>query len=387
MGKDSETVVIVGGAIVGSFTAYFLRKQGFQGQVKVVELDPSYQRSSTALSAAAIRTQFGCDFNTRICLFAADMFRNIKSWFGPQADIGFKEHGYLILRDSADVKQMVEAQNAAGADVSILYPDDLVKRFPWISTEGVTCGTFGNRHEGWFDAWTLMREVQSAAKILGVEYLQGEVASVTTRNGNATGVSLSDGSQLQADWVVVAAGALSARVTRSLGISLPVVPRKRTVFNIQTPQSNSAFPMLFDTSGTWIRPEGEGFICGIAPDPENDPDAYDDFEPDYDLFEEKIWMNLAKRVPAFESLRMTAAWAGHYEINTFDHNGIVGPHDEIKNLMFATGFSGHGVMQAPAVGRGIAELICTGDYQSLDLKPLGYDRITKNIPVIENSVY
>jgi glycine/D-amino acid oxidase-like deaminating enzyme len=145
--------------------------------------------------------------------------------------------------------------------------------------------------------------------------------------------------------------------------------------------------MLFDTSGTWIRPEGEGFICGIAPDPENDPDAYDDFEPDYDLFDEKIWMNLAKRVPGLESLRMTAAWAGHYEINTFDHNGIVGPHDEIKNLMFATGFSGHGVMQAPAAGRGIAELICTGDYQTLDLTPLGYDRITKNIPLRENTVY
>ena len=385
MSGNAGTVVIVGGAIMGSCTAYFLKQQGFGGRILVVERDPSYQKSSTALSAAAIRTQFGCDINTRITLFAANLFRNIKDWFGAQATIGFVEKGYLILRRSLNVLDSVAAQNDSGADISVLYPDELKDRFPWINTDDIACGTFGNRNEGWFDAWALLSLMRAGAKDLGVEYMKAEATGITVNAGKASGVALADGGSLGADWVVNAGGALSANLTRELGVLLPVVPKKRTVFSIRTPQANDNFPMLVDPSGTWIRPEGEGFICGIAPGPDRDADAYDDFEPDYYLFEDKVWLNLAHRVPAMESLRMASAWAGHYEINSFDHNGIVGPHDEIDNLLFATGFSGHGVMQAPAIGRGLAEWIRTGRYQSLDLSPLGYHRIGENKPIIEST--
>jgi glycine/D-amino acid oxidase-like deaminating enzyme len=174
---------------------------------------------------------------------------------------------------------------------------------------------------------------------------------------------------------------------RKLGIALPISPRKRTVFAVKAPLPNRAFPMLFDTTRAWIRPEGAGFICGVAPPADRDPDAEDDYEPQHELFEETVWPALAYRIPALEQVRLERSWAGHYEINALDHNAVIGPHDEIENLMFATGFSGHGVMHSPAAGRGIAELILRGRYEMLDLSKLGYRRIRAGAPMLEMVVY
>jgi glycine/D-amino acid oxidase-like deaminating enzyme len=145
--------------------------------------------------------------------------------------------------------------------------------------------------------------------------------------------------------------------------------------------------MLFDASGIWVRPEGEGYIGGIQPLPEHDLDADGDFEPHHELLEERFWPLLATRIPAMEGLRLNRAWAGHYEVNTLDHNGVVGTHDELTNLIFATGFSGHGVMHAPAVGRGVAELIMTGNYRAIDMGPLGWERIRTATPLFETIIY
>jgi glycine/D-amino acid oxidase-like deaminating enzyme len=111
-----------------------------------------------------------------------------------------------------------------------------------------------------------------------------------------------------------------------------------------------------------------------------------DLEPDRGLFERVIWPALAERVPAFEAVRLLDTWAGHYEVNTLDHNAVIGPHPDLPGFLFANGFSGHGLQQAPAVGRGLAELIATGRYQTLDLSPLGYERIARNEPIRELNV-
>ncbi|MDQ3345417.1 MAG: FAD-binding oxidoreductase, partial [Chloroflexota bacterium] len=92
------------------------------------------------------------------------------------------------------------------------------------------------------------------------------------------------------------------------------------------------------------------------------------------------------RVPAFDRLRLLDTWAGHYEVNTLDANAIIGPHPEITNFVFANGFSGHGLQQAPAVGRGLAEWISSGEYETLDLRPFGYDRISRNALIRELNV-
>jgi len=387
---NSGRVVIVGGAIMGSFCAWSLRKAGFAGSITVVEKDATYQYSSTALSAASIRTQFGTPTNIRMSLFGADMFRNIKAVFGDDADIGFQEKGYLILGGPDQIAERVaaaEMQRAHGADILVLDPDALGARFPGISFDGVGIGTFGAQHEGWFDAWSLLSTVRRAARQLGVDYVGAAAQTFETHDAKITGVELSNGEKVSCDFCVLAAGALSGRVVAPLGIELPVVPKKRTVFSFKTPFRLKDFPMLFDSSGIWVRPEGEGYIGGIQPPAEKDADADGDFEPQHELMEERFWPLLAKRIPAMEELRLHRAWAGHYEVNTLDHNGVVGAHDELTNLIFATGFSGHGVMHAPAVGRGVAELITGGGFQSIDLSPLGWGRIRASVPMVETIVY
>ena len=152
----------------------------------------------------------------------------------------------------------------------------------------------------------------------------------------------------------------------------------------------AGFPLLIDTTGVWCRPEGEGFIGGVSPAADEDPD-WDDDDPatqevDWSLFEERVWPALAHRVPAFEAIRPGRAWAGPYDMNLLDHNAIVGPAAEVSNLYLCNGFSGHGLQQSPAVGRGIAELIVHGRYTSLDLSDLGYERIRANRPLLERNV-
>jgi glycine/D-amino acid oxidase-like deaminating enzyme len=159
------------------------------------------------------------------------------------------------------------------------------------------------------------------------------------------------------------------------------------VFVIRAPLDGAAMPLVFDTSGMWIRPEGDGFICGISPAPEADPHPGDDFNPDLEILEDRLWPLLAHRIPALEQLRLQRAWAGHYDQCLLDHNAVIGPVPGIANLFVASGFSGHGVQHGPATGRGIAELIRFGCYQTMDLSLLGYQRVRGNRPLPESIVY
>ena len=181
-------------------------------------------------------------------------------------------------------------------------------------------------------------------------------------------------------------GAQAGRVAALAGIALPVAPRKRFVyvFDCRTPIEPLA-PLTIDPSGVYFRPEGKGFIGGVSPPEDRDPDS-DDLEVEYDLFEETVWPALAARVPAFEAIKLTGAWAGHYDYNIVDQNGIVGRHPEVANLIFANGFSGHGLQQSPAVGRAVAELILQGGYRSIDLTRFGYERFARDEPILELNV-
>ena len=386
----SDRVVIVGGAIIGSFAAWFLRKQGFAGTVTVVEQDPTYAFSATARSAASIRTQFGTPTNVALSLFGVDFFRKIKTHFGAGADIGYHEGGYLILGGPDALAERLAGlamQQNAGADVVALTPAQMQARFPYLNVDGIGIGTFGQSGEGWFDAWSLLSLVRKSARDLGVDYVEAKASGLVAQGARVTGVTLASGVTLPCDWCVNACGPASGKLAATIGIDLPVSARKRTVFNFRAPVDPKGFPMLFDTSGIWVRPEGAGFIGGIQPPADQDPDATGDFEPHHHLLEDPFWPLLAARIPAMEELRLDRAWAGHYEVNALDHNGIVGPHHDLTNLIFATGFSGHGVMHAPAVGRAVAEWITRSCYASIDIGPLGWNRIRDKQPMVETVVY
>jgi len=144
--------------------------------------------------------------------------------------------------------------------------------------------------------------------------------------------------------------------------------------------------LLFDPSGVYCRPEGQVFLCGLSPPEDQDP-ACDDFEITHHWFDEVIWPTLAHRVPLFEAIKPVSAWAGHYAYNTLDQNALLGPLPDVPNLYFVNGFSGHGVQQSPAVGRGIAELIAEGRYLTLDLSDLSAERLLTGRAIREANVY
>ena len=232
-----------------------------------------------------------------------------------------------------------------------------------------------------------MQAFRRKARQLGAEYHVAEVTGFESSVSNIEAVVCSDGSRIEGAAFVNCAGPWAADLAEKLDLHLPVSPRKRQAFMIDCEERIEDMPLVFDSSGAWFRPEGNGYIAGKAPPPENDPEGGSLDRIDYQVFEDEIWPILATRVPAFEALRVRSAWAGYYAVNTLDHNAILGRHPETDNFYLANGFSGHGMMHAPAVGRGLAELIATGSYQSLDLGAFGYDRILRNEPILEATVY
>lgn len=382
-------VVIVGGAIIGSAVAWFLKGElGFEGSVAVIERDATYARSATTLSAASIRQQFSTPENIRLSRFGLEFLRSIRARFGDDADVGFREEGYLLLASPAGREVMAAnhaVQKAEGADVVLLEPDALARRFPWISAEGVALGSLGRSGEGWFDAYALLHHLRRGARAKGAAYIEAEVVGIERSNGRIVGVVLGDGTEIGCGTLVNAAGPQAGAIAALAGARLPVGPRKRSVFVFRCREPVGRMPLLVDTSGVWVRPEGDVYITGMSPPQHQDPET-DDLDVDYALFEEAIWPALATRVPAFEAIRLERAWAGHYDYNALDQNAVIGPHPAIPNLIFANGFSGHGLQQAPAAGRAVAELILHGRFVTLDLSVFGYERIAEARPVRELAV-
>ena len=385
-------VNIIGGGVIGSSIAYFtLSNPAFRGSVAVIERDPTYARASSALSASSIRQQFSTPVNIAIGRYGIEFMRAVRRHLevdGEAPDIGLVEPGYLFLASAAGANMLERnhaVQRAYGADVDLLAPAELARRFPWLSIEGIALGSHGVTGEGWFDGYSLMQAFRRKARSLGARYITAEATGFATSGGRVTAVRLADGSEIPCDIAVNAAGPWARRVARWVGIDLPVSARRRSVFVFQSPATLARCPLVIDPSGVYFRPEGEGFICGVSPDAANDPDE-PPLEVEHRWFNEVIWPVLAARVPGFEALRQTHAWAGYYEMNTFDANGIIGAHPAVANLLFANGFSGHGIQQSPAVGCGVAELIAHGGYRSLDLTPLSFERLLVGRPLIEANI-
>jgi len=389
---ERADVVIVGGAVIGSAVAYYLRKLGFRGSVVVVERDPGYRLASTSRSVGGLRQQFSTAENIRLSLATLALIRNLKSEFGEDADVGFCERGYLMLASPKGREVLVRnvaLQQREGADIALYDPPALAERFSWLSTDGVAAGAFGRSGEGWIDPSSLMMLLRKAAQARGVEYLHDEVVGIEVAGQRAVTVALAGGDRIGCGKLVNAAGPQAGKVAALAGLALPVEPRKRFVFVFDCrdpPIELAEAPLTVDPSGVWFRPEGRSFIAGCSPRKEQEPPAADLDAIDHSLFENEIWPVLAARVPAFEAIKVTGAWAGFYDYNTFDQNAVVGAHSDVRNYYFANGFSGHGLQQAPAVGRAVAELIVHGRFRSIDLERFGYERIVRNEPLAEANV-
>ena len=388
----SSQVVIVGGGVIGSSIAYFLRASDPTVSVTVIERDPSYARSSSALSAASIRQQFSTPLSIQMSLYGIEFLRNIGELLEVDRNrpsIDLHEGGYLFLATpagDATLRENHALQTSLGADINLMDRQTLKARFPWLNVEDLVSGAFGESGEGWFDGYGLVQALRKKAQSLGARYVAADVTGVVREGRKITHVIAGNGERYPCDTVVNAAGAWARKIAGMMDIDIPVFARRRSIFNVSSPARLEACPLLIDPTGVYFRPEGKTYICGTSPGADNDPDDLPLDEVDHALFDDVIWPTLAHRVPEFEALRVENCWSGYYEYNVFDHNAIIGYHPQIENCVFANGYSGHGLQQGPATGRGVSELILNGRYVSLDLSSLSWQRLLENRPIVEKNV-
>ena len=393
---NSYDVVIVGGAIYGSSLAWWLGQMpGFQGRVLVVERDPTYAFASTSHTNSCIRQQFSNRTNIQISQFGAEFIKNFRSFMGGDPEVPhltLQSFGYLYLADTPafalSLKQSQEMQVSMGAQTRHMTRDEIAAEYPFYQLDDIIAGNHNTVDEGYFDGGTMFDWFKRMARRNGVEYVTDEVVgmSLNAAGTSVESVTLKSGATVGCGIVANASGPRAVATSKMAGIDLPVRPRKRYsfVFDAAHPLDRD-LPLTIDPSGVHVRSEGKYYLAGCPPD--DDPDvAFDDFGFDHSIWENKVWPAIATRIPAFEQVKVINEWVGHYAYNTFDQNAIVGPHDRVGNFMFMNGFSGHGLQQAPAIGRGMAEWITYGAYRSLDLSPFTYTRLEAQQAFVEKAV-
>ncbi|NXF53840.1 FXRD1 protein, partial [Oceanites oceanicus] len=410
---EEADVVVVGGGVVGWSVAYWLkalegRRHGMR--VLVVERDPTYSQASTVLSVGGIRQQFSLPENIRMSRFSASFLRDINEYLGvlnePPVDIQFQPSGYLFLappQGAARMEATVRLQREEGVQVALLSPTQLKAKFPWIDTEDVAMASYGLEDEGWFDPWTLLNAFRRKAVSLGGGGLNPLVpffwVGVTSRYPPPL---QSGGEQCEPLNAIFFGRGYTSQPPPPPHLGVGGQPELlspiffggcpphpyRYVYSWHCPDGPGfSCPLLIDTTGAYFRRDGiaGNYLGGMSPSEEEEPDP-GDLSVDHDFFQERVWPRLARRVPAFASLRPRGAWAGYYDHNAFDRNGVLGPHPKLENLFLAAGFSGHGLQHAPAVGRAVAELVVKGRYESLDLGRLGWRRLVEGEPLEEDGV-
>ena len=390
-------IIIIGGAIMGASTAWFLSKnKDFKGSVLVVERDPSYENSSTMHTNSCMRQQFSTELNVRISQFAADFVKNIRDYMDDDdlvPELSIQNFGYMYLADNETfanvLRESQKVQLNAGAATELLNPDEIKQKYPFYNVDDIVLGSINLIDEGYWDGTAVFDSWRRQARQNGVDFIGNEVVAMTKSASGRTveSVTLKSGDVIACGKVLNASGPRASRTAQMAAINVPVEPRKRYswIFAAEKPLTQD-LPLTIDPSGVHVRENGGGtYQCGAHS--EIDPAVeYDDFAMDFEIWENHVWPVLAARIPQFEAIKVQSEWAGHYAYNIFDHNAILGPHDVVGNFYFLNGFSGHGLQQSPAMGRGTAEMLIYGEYKSLDLSPFNYSRISDNNPIIEKAV-
>lgn len=389
--------------------------------------------NSAVLSVGGFRQQFSVKENIILSKNSYSFFKNIKEILHDDSvDIQMFEEGYLTLFSSVKgfdiLKESIKLQNSYDINTQLLASDEVANKFPWINTDGVKLASYGATEEGWFDPWSLLTSIRKRCKILGVQFIEGEITGFNVDSNIVSSVDVShqNGKHLKVHGsdFLNCCGAWSGYVNNLMSNAceskdfpcLPVVPKKRNVFVIKVQEEAAdkfdKIPLVFDTSGVWFRRDGKlksnTFLVGKAPQsdidnsffwkPANDlaeltccdtnyQTCLTNLTHDHEYFEEHIWEPLAHRVPAFEECKVIGGWAGFYDYNLLDQNAIIGKHLSLKNVFIATGFSGHGIQQSPSAGLALMELVTKGKYETFDFSRLGMERVAENSPLLETQCY
>lgn len=385
-----KKIVIVGGSIMGSSTAYHMAMAGAADRIVVVEPDPTYALAAAPRSAGGVRLMHGLRENIEMSRYGQEVYSNFASLMDVEGSPGeflFREYGYLYLvrgsEDVAAIEQSWQVQKDAGVANELLDRDALARRFPLIRTDDIDVGLYGP-HDGFVDPYAAVMGFQRKAVSLGVEYVQDRVTAVHASNGLARKVELASGEAIDCEAVVNVAGAWAPEVCAMVGMPIPVEPLYRPTFYFETEGDIDHLPLTKDPSGVSFRKEGRGFATGLTQTSAAGGFQWEVGEAEHAQFENELWPALAHRMSGFETLKVKRSWAGHYAINRLDGNTIIGAWiGELDNFFVATGFSGAGLQKGPAIGRALSELLLHGAYQSIDLTRLSYQRVVDNNPLLE----
>jgi glycine/D-amino acid oxidase-like deaminating enzyme len=225
--------------------------------------------------------------------------------------------------------------------------------------------------------------MERRSRRLGASYLRDRVVEFDRSGRRITGVVLESGPSVRADHVVNVAGVWGPGLSAQLGLQVPVEPMRRFDHYVETTTSFDGYPFIKDPRGLAVRPEGAGLTAALVDF--SSPGGWD-LSIDKSWFEDVVWPALVERVPTADQLRLQSTWSGHYDQNRLDGNMILDRWSELDNYYFATGFSGHGLMHAPAVGRALTELILHGSFQTLDLERMGLMRVLSRDPYRELTI-
>ena len=382
-------IIIIGGGIMGSATAYYLMKADPTLKVAVAERDATYSQASTTLSMSNVRTQFSLKENVQISLYALQALKRFEEDMAVDDQppkIYFRQEGNLFLVNAAEeaaARRAFEMQKSLGCQVQWWSPQTIKQHYPLYAPQKFVGGTFGP-DDGYFDAYAGLMGYKAKARSLGATYIPDEVVKIKKAGHRVAGVELAARGNFIAEYVINCAGAWAADVAKTAGVELPVVPIKRQVFALDTAVKPKApLPLTILPSGLYFRSETGGLIL-LGKSMAEDPIGFE-FSWDNKRFMDLLWLELAEFVPAFDRLKLVRGWAGLYAVNTLDGNAILGQWPELNGLYLANGFSGHGLQQGPAVGRYLSELILKKPL-SLDLSIFSPQRILDNRALSENGL-
>jgi glycine/D-amino acid oxidase-like deaminating enzyme len=382
-------VVIVGGALMGSSVAYFVKVLDPSASVAVVEPDPLYQWCSTLRASGGVRVLFSCPENIEMSKFGREFIREFPSRMavdGREAPVDWVQGGYLFIVPPHALPLLeanFERQRAHGCDVELLDREGLRERFPSMVVDDLGGGVH-SPGDGWCDPNGLLQGFRRKAKALGAEYIEDRVVGFERTGHAVAAAKLASGTEVRGAAFVNAAGAWAAGVCELVGMPLPVAPLRRFEHYFTAGSPVGRLPYVKDLDRLAFRSEGVGFSGGLV---DGDEPRGFNFDVDHEYFERAVWPALAQRFPAFEAARCHRTWSGLYEQCELDGNPIIGHWSgEVENFYVVSGFSGHGMMHAPAAGRAIAELVTTGTFQTLDLSRLGYERVVRGEPYAEAGI-
>ena len=378
-------VVLIGGGIVGASIAYHLVAAGCKN-VLVIERESTLGKGSTGKSMGGVRAQFSTPVNIQMSLYSIPFYASFEERISYPCD--YRPQGYLFCatneKHMAYLRANYEKQVAIGLkNVRLVDGDEIRSLFPQLRGDDIEGGSFCST-DGFVDPYSAMIGFMTWANDLGATLWKN--ASVTgIARKNATFDVSTTRDTVSTNTVVNCAGAWAAPIARMVGIDLPVEPLRRMLVPTEPfGQFPHTAPMIIDMStGFHFRPESRGFLLAW-----NDPEETPGYKTDFDVsFIEKILTRAADRVPVFENVAVNPkrAWAGLYEM-TPDHHPILGESPEVPGFFFANGFSGHGVMHAPATGKILSDLILTGKTDLIDASLLSYSRFAEGRMIRETAV-